>query len=444
MALSFTNATGNLFNRLGSIFGAIKANQTFQATTLPTVKSSVSAQFATRQDMLPTFQTTLSQAQSVGQSFTQAMSTLATNTLLTMVQEDSPQPAKTLAYAIPELIRQMNTAGATVVKNTVGSSLSTSTSNTGNGTVLISTTDEAGNDLENLIAESFSINCTADSQPGQGTTAGQERFSAIGDLSTTSLDFNWPLGSGSKASLTASSADVGPNAANLLTNSNFETWSTAGSLTAWSAITGTFGTTINQTAGSYRGSYALAITSTGSQLTQVTQTLRTAGTVGLVQPQTKYALAFRSKVSAVPSNGVLRVALKDTVNGTIYGGSTVTLSSETTSYALHSTTFNTPLVLPTTLTAVVELTTALDNGKSVMIDDLLLSTMNQMGNGPFLTVIPGNVNFIRGDTFTVTLTNDRGGQFQEYFNRCFNMAGNGWLLPSAASVSATISNSLIA
>ena len=444
MALNFANGTGNLFNRLGAIFSAIKSNQTFQATTLPAIETDIASQFTTRQDMIPTFAVTITQAQNVGQSFSQAMAQLATNTLVGMVQDDSPQPAKTLPYAIPELIRQMNATGATVTHSVVGSSVTSATTNTGTGTVLVSTTDENGYNLENILAEDFPVVCVADAQPGQGTTANQERFTALGDLAAPAMDFHWPLGSGVKSNLTAASADAGPSPANVLTNSNFETWSTAGSLTGWSAITGTFAGTIKQTSGSYRGVYALAIVSTGSELTQVTQILRTGTTIGIIQPQTKYALAYWAKVSAVPAAGVLRVALKDTVNGTIYGGSTVTLSGETSNYALHSATFNTPLVLPATLTAVVELTTALDSGKSVLLDDLVLTAMSQFGNGPYLTVIPGATNFIRGDSFTVTLTNDRGGQFQEFFERCFGMSANGWLLPSASSSSATIPNNLIA
>ena len=445
MSISFANSAGNLFNRLGAIFAAIQSNQTFQATTLPALQTDIAAQFTARQDLLPTFQTTVTSAQNAGATFSQAMSTLAASVLTTMVQEDNPQAAKSLVYALPELIRQMTAAGATVTHNVVGATFTAATTNTGNGTLLISTTDELGNSLENVLAEAFPVVCVADSQPGQGTTAGQERFLARGDLAYGKLDYHWPGGTGSQAQLTGASADAGPSTANVLTNSDFETWSTSGSLTGWSAITGTFGTTINSTVGSYRGTCALMFTgNTTGQLTQVTQALRSATVPGIIQPTTKYALMFRSKVSSVPAAGVLRVALKDTVNGSIFGGSTVTLTGETSAYALHTATFNTPLALPATLTAVVELTTAIDSGKSVIIDDLCLGAMTQYANGIYLTVIPGNVNFIRGDTFTVSVTNDRGGKMQEWFNRCFGMDALGLLLPSAASASATIPNTLIA
>jgi hypothetical protein len=429
MALSFTNSAGHLFNRLGAIFAAIKANQAFQATLLPGLQIDIAAQFTTRQDLLPTFQTTVTSAQNAGQTFSQALS-------------------KSLGYALPELIRQMVAAGATVTHNVVGATFTAATTNTGNGTLLISTTDEWGNNFENVLAEVFPVTCVADSQPGQGTAAGQERFMARGYLPYGKLDFHWPAGTGVQASLTAASADAGPSTAHVLTNSDFETWTgsgTSGSLTSWTPTVGSIGTTINQTSGAYRGSYALAITgNTTSQLTQITQALRTASVSGIIQPETKYALMFRSKVSTVPAAGVLRVALKDTVNGSIVGGSTVTLSGETSSYALHTATFNTPLALPATLIAVVELTTAIDSGKSVLVDDLCIGAMTQYAHGIYLTVIPGSINFIRGDTFTVTVTNDRGGQLQEWFNRCFNLDALGLLLPSAASASATIPDSVIA
>lgn len=440
--LSFTNSAGNLFNRLGAVFHAIQVNQTFQATTLPAVQADVAAQFTTRQDLIPTFQSSITTAQNANQSFTSRMNAVAANVLIIMVQEDNPQPAATLNYALPELIRQMGTSN-TVTHCVVGSNQTTGT-NTGTGSLIISTTNEAGANLENMLAETLTLTCAADSLPGQGTAPGSERFTARGDLPAGVLDYGWPGGSGGATGITAANADVSGTSTNVLTNSNFETWAgTSNGFTGWTAATGTYATTIGTLTG-YRGSLGLAITGTGTQTTQLTQAIRTATIPGIVTPLTKYALAFHTKVSASPSAGVLRVALKDTINGTVLGGVTVTLSGETTSWALHSGTFNTPLALPPTLIAVVELTTALDNAKVLTIDDIVITEMVQHRNGPFFSIIPGSVNFVRGDSFSVGITNDRGGKFQEWFCRCFAMDAKGLLLPSAASASATISDTLIA
>ncbi len=446
MAIDFTSGVGHLFNRLGALFKSIQVNQTFQASTLATAQTDVAAQFTTRQDMLPSFQTTVTTAQNAGQAFSQAMSTLAQNVLLTMIQEDSPQPAKTLAYAIPELILQMNNATASVVHNVVTAGFTAGT-NIGTGTLIVSTTDPYGFTLENILAETLTITCTADSLPGQGATAGQERFTARGDLAVSALSYQWPLGSAGNTSITASSADVQGTAANAITNGNFETWTGTGSTASadsWTLAVGTWGTTAKQEAVPYTGTYSVSIIGNASELTKLTQSLRSSTVAGVILPQTKYALAFWTKVSSVPSGGVLRIALKDTSSGTIYGSVSVTLSGETTAYALHSTTFNMPLNMPSTLIAVIELTTALDNTKKVYIDNVVISAMAQHQNGPFFAIIPGSVNFIRGDVFNVKFTNDRGGQFQEWFSRCFNMPQLGLVLPSASSGAATIPNSIIA
>lgn len=439
--INLGTSNGYLFARLGAIFHAIELNQTFQATTLDAASTAISTQFTTRQDMIPGLQATVSTAKVSENAFTQAMSNLAKNVLVATVQEDSPQPAMSLAYAIPELIRQMNATSSTVEKCTVTATSTTGT-NTGTGAIILSVTDETGLDLENMLAESFDVVCVSDALPGSGATAGQERFTAQGDMAETLLSYDWPAGSGGRTSLTSASADISGTAANALVNSNFETWGgTSNGFTSWTATTGTYDTTIGSSVG-YTGTYALAITGNNSQLTKVYQTLRSPTVAGIVRPLTKYALAFWSKVSAVPSGGVLRVAIKDAIGGTILGSISVTLSGETTNWALHSTTFNTPLVFPATIVAVIELTTALENAKVVSIDNVVLTQMVQHQNGPYMAIIPGSVNFLRGDKFTITTTNDRAGKFQEWFNRCFNMDKLGYMLPSSASP--TIPDSLIA
>lgn len=448
MALDFTSGAGHLFNRLGTIFFGIEQTQTFQGATIPAINTDIEAQFTTRGDIVPNLQTNISSGQSAPQGLTGNLSAMAGNTLVTMVQEDAPQPSATVAGVLPELIFQMNAAGASVVKNTVTGTATASTLNTGTGACIISVVDPTGLAMESILAEVFQITCTADSLPGQGATAGQERFSIQGTPTVSKLAYNWPGGSGGNTQITVSSSDVSGSTQNALTNSNFESWTNTNTANSWTAAIGTFGTTIKQTTSSYTGTYALCIVGNGSELTRLTQPLRDTSvpTPGIITPQTKYVLAFRSRVSAVPSAGVLRVALKDTAGGSVVGGGgvTVTLSGETTSYALHSVVFNTPIVFPNILTAVIELTTALDNAKSVFVDELVLTAMTQHQKGPFFTLLRGSTNFLRGDVFNITTTNDRLGKFQEFFNRCFDMDTKGLLLPSNGTSSATISNSLIA
>ncbi|MCP4539920.1 MAG: hypothetical protein GY832_22500 [Chloroflexi bacterium] len=50
--------------------------------------------------------------------------------------------------------------------------------------------------------------------------------------------------------------------------------------------------------------------------------------------------------------------------------------------------------------------------------------------GPFVAAFKG-VNPAEGDEYTLTSTNNRAGEFQEWFNRVFDMASKGLLLPAA-------------
>ena len=298
MAIDFSNAVGNLFNRLGRLFNANQSNNTYAGTSVASMNTRIQAQYATADNLIPTLSASITTGQAAVNTLNSALQTIAKNTVITVVQNDAAQPAATMAYAMPKLISEMVAAGATVQKCVVGASSVASTNNTGTGALVISTTDVNGFNLENILAETFNVTCTADAQPGGGATAGQEQFTAFGTPSQSRLTFNWPGGSGGNTTLSVQSADLSNTPANVLTNSNFETWVTTNTLSSWTAVTGAYGGTIVQTTGSYTGTYALCIKGNGSELTMLSQNLRTASVPGIIQPQTKYVLAFRTKVSA--------------------------------------------------------------------------------------------------------------------------------------------------
>jgi hypothetical protein len=49
--------------------------------------------------------------------------------------------------------------------------------------------------------------------------------------------------------------------------------------------------------------------------------------------------------------------------------------------------------------------------------------------GVAFTIIPGATDFVRGDEFTVDVTNGGEGEFIHYFDRFFDMHGNGIVPP---------------
>ena len=70
--------------------------------------------------------------------------------------------------------------------------------------------------------------------------------------------------------------------------------------------------------------------------------------------------------------------------------------------------------------------------------------------GPQAAIFSGKTPFTKGsaqvapDSFTITVTNDRAGEFQEWFERMFDMAAKGLILPSDSGGSETQSDALIA
>ncbi len=233
-----------------------------------------------------------------------------------------------------------------------------------------------------------------------------------------------------------------------MTNGDFEAF-TADAPDDWTIVTGTAGTTVDdETTNFYKGAKALAIIGTAaSERTRLSQQLRSTSDLGQIKPETRYALACRVRVSAAPAAGTLRISLRDgtTDGATVIGGVdiTVDLTAETTSYAFKSAQINMPASLPDDIYLVIEHTVAIDNGKSTFIDQLALVEMTQHENGPLFAIFPGATKFLVDDKFVATVTNDRAGEIQEFFNRLFPMDDNQRLLPSDTYGNETIDDILV-
>lgn len=449
MALDFTSATGYLFNRLGKIFGGWKNVETHQRSVLPNIATVINGQYAANPEMIPNLQNQLVTGQTSAGQIKGELVNEATTTLINMVQTDNPQPSANLQMALPELIRQMVAAGATVKANTVSGSVAALGTNNGNGACIVSVIDGDGKQLDNVYPEVIQVRCQSDSQPGTGNLAvGSESFLASGQQSITKTDFRWPTGSNNQTFIACANPDVDGGANNLLTNGSFETFTIANTPDGWTIIVGTAGVTVQSTATAYNGFTALAIVGTaGAIRTRLAQTLRTSGTPGAIQPLTRYAVGVYLRMSTASVAGTVRIAMRDgtTDGAAVIGGASITVAASalTTGYVLHTFQFNTPAALPDNLYLVIELTTAIDTGTSVYIDALAMVKMVQHNHGPLLAIFRGNVKYIRGDGFNVTISNDRASLFQEFFNRAFNTDQLDLLLPTDGYGAETIPNSLV-
>jgi hypothetical protein len=411
------------------------------------------AQFGSAdQNLVDSLYSTRDAYRTVHSGLTSYLQTLAQNVLVGMANDDTPLSTQTVTAALNLLVSQMTGNAQSVQKPNVTASV-TSGTNSGNAVCVASVLGGNGLQLDYAISEKVTVTVTADSQSG-GATQYLETLQALGaQAESDPLNWDWPLGSGATASLTALDASVNASTSNLLTNSNFETFTVANTPDNWSIATGTAGTTVfsASSGNAYRDSSALQITGNGSELTSLTQAFNAAagqGTSATLSPLTVYALNAFVKVSAVPAAGVLEISLIDGT-GTIINDAqgnqnkvTLTLSGASTSYAALNAFFRTPAVIPSTYKLRVRLSTALDSGKSVFVDDLVLAPATQLyAGGPFVAVFSGNSKLILNDSFTVTVTNDYTSQWALMLDRLYSLRSLGLAVPSAGTP--TVADSLI-
>lgn len=423
--LSFASATGNLFNRLGTIGSAVKqlrAYQTAQSPVLINTTTGIVAQYNSESDLQAligsSYQSLLNTVAGAGGT----LQTLASYTVNRMVYRDNPQPGQTIntvnnLIALSEVFRQMKAEAATVLAATVGSTIAqfyNSNSNIGNGFVVVSTVRPLdGRVLENAFAEDILLLCTADSYLGNATV-GNEQFTVSGQgIESNVFAWDWPQGSGATMNVNAIDGSKDNSSNNLLTNSGWDAW-TGSTPNDWTVVAGA-STISKETSLTYDGAAAIKLTGDGASLTQFKQQFNSsAGTTGTLSPLSQYAgTVWLRRGGTTPSAGQMAVELVDQ-NGAVVndaGGTPnqtlINLTGLSTVYAPYSYVFRTPLALPGQQwiqfreTAGNSLT-----GGTVYLDRSSLGVMSQLyTGGPFLSVHSGHQPFVQGDFATAVISN---------------------------------------
>ncbi len=452
--------TGGLFTRIGKFGGLIDAINEQRGTTIPAHVSAVNAQYASaNQDVVTNLYTNLASYQTSSGSFMTPIRQMATNTIIEMVNESQLLPTPSLAACMSYLIADMVATSNTVNANAVGGSISFAGTNTGNPVVVVSLRGLDGRLLENVFDELIIGTVTNDSTI-TASVAGIEPIFWQGQAAISdTLSWLYAEGSGCAFTTSAVSPLTQPagGTANWVVNGSMETFTIANTPNNWAVVVGTPGTTVFKTTFSgtfYDGVSALQFLGNGSELTQIRQKFAQPGVTGdmtfPLQPRVQVAVNLFLKVSAVPSTGVLRVAMTDSAGTVILddnGGSnsySVDLTAIGTGWMSGAWAFRTPLELTSPVYLDIRLTTALETGKSVYIDRVGLAQMTQAyAGGPYFAVMSGNVNLVKGDTIFVGITNSYSGKFQVLFDRLFGMKAMGLLLPSNAVGGETISDGLI-
>jgi hypothetical protein len=449
--------SGGLFTRVGRLGGLLDAINLNRGVGVPTHVASIQAQYqSANQDIISNLYSNLSSYQNAAGSFNQPIRTMATDTVVDMI---NPLDG-TLNTALVNLIAQMNNSSQTVQKNTVWGSIAYLPGNTGNPNVVVSLRDVHGGHNELCFAELITATCINDSQFSAGL-AGIEPFSIQGQPSIADpLNWLWPEGSGSGTRATVSainslgqSGQGGP--ANWSVNGSFETWSVTANYPAnWEIAIGTPGTSVLRATAVgdvYDGLSAIGFVGDGAENTTLRERFSTAGSRQTIPatlfPSMQLAFNLFIKVDVVPAAGVLRIGLSDgsaiiNSDAGVPNSLDVDLTAIGTSWTPQAWAFQVPSVLPSAVYLEIKLTTALSAGTKLFLDRVSLDQMTSLyAGGPAISVFSGNVNLTKGDAFIINVYNDYGGAFQNLFERLFSMRSKGVQLPSSNSPS--IPDSLI-
>jgi hypothetical protein len=447
-----------LFTRLGRHGKIFRVVNDYQLNLLPPVFESFMLQHdaETIRDVASAVPPLRDQArQAAGDAPAGTLRGVAADTLNRMVFLDNKQFSREdVVLSLTELIRQMKLVGQTVQACTVTAAVAPFGTVAGDGFTVISTKRGDGLVQENLFAEIAYLTCTTDAQSG-GAAAGGESFDFTGDVAQPDpFHWEWPLGSGATATVQAASPARDNAEGNLLVNGDFED-QTANVPAQWAVAVGTAGTdVVTETTNVYDGTKAVRL-NPGAALTELSQAFNDAeaGTAAVLAPLTQYAVNVLVRPAAA-ATGTLSVALVDgagaVVNDETGAANSVTKDLATLpagAWSALSGVFRLPRVLPPTGVKLrLKLTAAL-SGAALAVDHVALAETTELyPGGPGLALFAGKVPWVKGDRYTVTTTNDRGGAalngtFQTLFDRLFDTRAAGLLLPSAASP--TIPDTLI-
>jgi len=475
MTIALTTAGSGLFVKLGGMGGILNDINSLRggtATTNVIAAANMLTRFATLETQYNTavkIQSTLdgdysllSGWQQAQQSLLSYLRDLAGKTLRRMAMDDANISQDDIPTAMAELIRQMSGV-ATVQASTVAAGAQTSFgSPVGDTVIVMSLKNGAGVTQEYVLAETLRFTCRQDAQ--NGGTAWQEGLTITGPTPVTDpLSYLWPGGSGAGGGLTLTDSDQN-QVGTVLQNGGFTTFTAANNPDNWPIAVGVAGTGVQKelTAVLRAGGASLKFLGDGAELTCVRQPFNAVvstvaglgGTTYKLLPDTVYHLNFWVKMSsASPSTGILKVTLVDGSNATINDDAstansvTATLTGiGDTNWHNYNAAFRTPANMSITTAGnyklQIKLTTALESGKSVYIDNLSFLPATQIyRGGPYVTAHSGGTQQLLLDAWTIALTNTLGA-FQGLFQKFFDMRALGMQLASAGSPS--VSDSLLA
>jgi hypothetical protein len=466
MAITFLGSTG-LFTRLGALGGLLKLHASQQAD-LNSVRHVTLGGYSSRMDLLNTLPAALATFTTTPANFTPAVVTAAQTTLLDMVRSDAPERASSVAVAVSEVIRQMQSHSDSRQRHVPACAVSISMadspanpnpslSNVGNGVVIATPRQSTGVQGENIFAEQARLQVTADQRGGR--TAGAELFQFVGSAAAaTRYGFDWPAGSGVTADVSccdpaSSTTGISPGQ-NAIANGGYDSWDATPLPVGWAMQAGTAASVVQITDRVRRGAASLGFVSKTAVVQQTTSNL---------YPATAYGITFSARLPASVASFTSFVAVLEAVDSAgsvVVGsdGSNLTLSctvqnSDGLNWVTASGTWFTPRV-PIAAVRVRLPSYTGDNPASgqpfSLVDDVgITPLLYTYAGGPGLAVFAGVRNWVTGDGFELSIANDRAGAdfgytWQALFDRFFSTRSANLYLPSGNDSGTDLANSIIA
>lgn len=366
-------------------------------------------------------------------------STLTSNgiTAATLQVKDSQSVIPDNFVRVVQIVAtQMRATNQTVQRPTLTTVVTPNGDNLGDATLAIGTTNQYGDQLDCVYAETITATCTS------ASTNFAETFGVVGESSVALTSTYWPAGSGASTSLSVTN----PANTSLVTDGGFAQW-TGNDPDQWNILDGAAGTTVLKGTGLgvRSGTDAAKIVSDGSQATQLGQPFNAS-------VNTVYCIEAQAKGSASDGSGTFVMSLTD-ANGNILqddAGNNLTYSRNmsaqvTTSYQTFTVFFATPRQLPSIVNVQYGFGVAPSAAKFILVDLVAVVTATQLyAQGPFAAMFAGTAANAIGDSYTVAVTNSLGSNsFVRGCQRVFNFPnlGNTVYYPSALSPS--ISDSLV-
>lgn len=468
------DGTGGLFTRLGKLFQLKKIINTFRAD-LRTEIDDVIAVYADADKRL--IGSLITRRESLDRTIVgldSVVDSACRITLMEQIKDGLVLQPRNLGHALRLLVDDMRTTntktvgGSSVTQSVHIDAASVSTtvtavSVTSNaGTILVSTKvpmNQLGTGTQQekqcLRVETMRVDCVADES--NQLPAGKEIFAFTGKEFRNRQHYEWPLGSGTSRRVHVTRAADGGSSVpsnNILDNSGFDIWTTTSACQSWTAdstrasgsySTGGVGGSSNPierqaTNFSPDGEFSLEFNGDGNEKHRLYQKLGTiGGSKGRVKPLKTYIVSFRIRsTSGTISSGVLKASL---TNGSYADISTATVTRDFSSANLTDSAWvHMNAVWQTDATDIVpdsrfviQFTTALENAKSVLVDELVLAEPTPLyRGGPEVLIVRGSADFRNEDRFTLAVANDRAGEMQNFFDQVFDTCNMNLTLPLLA------------